>query len=400
MRVVSVANQKGGCGKTTVAVNLASALANLGARVLLVDNDPQGHATLGMGLRGSDFTLSTRDLYLTSDIRVEEVCHTVKDQLDLVPCDVDLSTVDQALAHESHRVERLVAAFAQSQMPYDIVVLDNPPNVGLLTFNALMASSEALVPVDPGRFTLEAVDRFRETLDLLEVERGHRVRMHLLPNGFDVRTRFGRDLLERMAMSYPNALLDTQIHRTVRLREAADVGQPVDVHDRGCRAVLDFQAIAEELWTLSADVEPARFALAELEAWDTMLHGPRTGPQGVRFEGKDGWVHVTRSGLSAEPQKILRSRLGPGDLRLPVPAGDDRQGHRRDFLDCVKQRGEPIAPVEVGHRSATVCHLGNIAMHLGRPLRWDPKNEIFPEDEVANRYLSSPMREPYGEELS
>jgi len=123
-------------------------------------------------------------------------------------------------------------------------------------------------------------------------------------------------------------------------------------------------------------------------------------PQGVRFEGKDGWIHVTRSGLSAEPQKILRSRLGPGDLRLPVPAGDDRQGHRRDFLDCVKQRGKPIAPVEVGHRSATVCHLGNIAMQLGRPLRWDPEKEIFPDDEVANRFLSSPMREPYGDEIS
>lgn len=326
MRVVSVANQKGGCGKTTVAVNLASAMANLGARVLLVDNDPQGHATLGMGLRGSDFSLSTRDLYLTSDVRVEDVCHTVKDQLDLVPCAVDLSTVDQELTDEPRRLERLVNAFAQSDMPYDVVLLDNPPNVGLLTFNSLMASGEVLVPVDPGRFTLEAVDRLRETLDLLEAERGHRVRMHLLPNGFDVRTRFGRDLLERMAMSYPHALLDTQIHRTVRLREAADLGQPVDVHDRRCRAVLDFQGLAEELWTLPADLQPAALELAELEAWDTMLHGPRTSAQGVRFEvvfptAREVSITGDFTNWSVEGLPLERVEGNTWRLDLPLDAG-------------------------------------------------------------------------------
>lgn len=284
MRVVCVANQKGGCGKTTVAVNLASALANLGARVLLVDNDPQGHATLGLGLRPSDFRMSTRDLYLTSDVRVEDVRHEIRDQLDLVPCDVDLSTVEQELANKGRRVERLATVFAQSEMPYDFVLLDTAPNVGLLTFNALMASAEVVVPVDPGRFTLEAVDRLRETLDLLAVERGHRVRMHLLPNGFDLRTRFGRDLLERLAMSYPDAVLDTHIQRTVRLREAADVGRPVDAHDRRCRASLDFAALADELWNLPADLGAASLDLEELDAWDVMLHGPRSGPQGVRFE--------------------------------------------------------------------------------------------------------------------
>ena len=281
MRVVSVANQKGGCGKTTIAVNLASALSNLGARVLLVDNDPQGHATLGMGLRASDFTLSTRDLYLSSDVRVEDLRHEVKDQLDVVPCDVDLSTVEQELSGESRRIQRLVEAFAQSEMPYDLVLIDNPPNVGLLTFNALMASSEVLAPIDPGRFTVDAVERLRETLQLLEGERGHRLRLHLLPNGFDLRTRFGRELLERLAMTSPGSLLDTHVHRTVRLREAADVGLPVDQHDRRCRAVTDFQQLAEELWTLPADLD-----VEELDRWDTLLHGPRTGPQGVRFEAE------------------------------------------------------------------------------------------------------------------
>ena len=279
MRILSVANQKGGCGKTTITVNLASALANLGARVLVVDNDPQGHATIGMGLAPTDFTLSTRDLYLTSDVRVEDVRHEIKEFVDLVPTDVALTTVEQELSGRERRVQRLVEAFAQSEMPYDMVFIDNPPNVGLLTFNALLASSEALVPVDPGRFTLDAVERLRETLCLLEDERGHRVQMHIVANGFDLRTRFGRELLERLAMNYPGSLLDSQIHRTVRLREAADIGRPVDQHDRRCRAVLDFQALAEELWALPVDL-----GVDDVETWDALLHGPKSRDAGVSFE--------------------------------------------------------------------------------------------------------------------
>jgi len=119
-------------------------------------------------------------------------------------------------------------------------------------------------------------------------------------------------------------------------------------------------------------------------------------PQGVRFEGDRGWVHVTRGGLKAEPESLLRYKLKPDEIHLPRPAGDHRQGHRRDFLDCVKKRAETIVPIEIGHRSATVCHLGNIAMQLKRPVRWDPSSETFPDDEQASRMLSRAFREPYG----
>jgi len=317
MRIVSVANQKGGCGKTTITVNLASALANLGARVLVVDNDPQGHATIGMGLMPAEFSLSTRDLYLTSDVLVEDVRHEIKEQLDLVPTDVALSTVEQELSGEERRVQRLVEVFARSEMPYDIVFVDNPPNVGLLTFNALMASAEALVPVDPGRFTMDAVERLRETLCLLEDERGHHVRMHILANGFDLRTRFGRELLERLAMNYPGSLLDTQIHRTVRLREAADLGRPVDDHDRRCRAVLDFQGLAEEFWSLPADLE-----VDGVDAWDALLHGPRARNAGVCFEVElpaAREVAITGDFTDWSVEGIALERSGDGIWRLELP---------------------------------------------------------------------------------
>ena len=117
--------------------------------------------------------------------------------------------------------------------------------------------------------------------------------------------------------------------------------------------------------------------------------------QGVRFIGAGGWVHVTRGGVTTEPPELRKTRIGPDEIHLPRPAGDHRQGHRRDFLDCVKTRRRTIAPAEIGHRSATVCHLGNIAMILGRRIRWDPKCEQFIDDPAASRMLERAMRSPW-----
>ena len=118
-------------------------------------------------------------------------------------------------------------------------------------------------------------------------------------------------------------------------------------------------------------------------------------PQGVRWIGEKGCVHVTRSGLKTQPANLVKARLGPDELHLPRPAGDNRQGHRHDFLHCVRTRGRTMSPVEVDHNSAVVCHLGNIAMLLGRKLRWDAAAERFIDDDEANRMLSRPMRPPW-----
>jgi predicted dehydrogenase len=118
-------------------------------------------------------------------------------------------------------------------------------------------------------------------------------------------------------------------------------------------------------------------------------------PQGVRFIGQTGWVHVTRAGLDADPKRLLKEKIGPEELHLPRPSGDNREGHRRDFLDCIKTRARTISPVEIGHRSVAVAHLGNIAMLLGRKIRWDPKKEQIIGDSTASRMLSRPIRSPW-----
>jgi len=117
--------------------------------------------------------------------------------------------------------------------------------------------------------------------------------------------------------------------------------------------------------------------------------------QGVRFIGERGWVHITRSGLDANPKKLLKGKISFGEIHLARPRGDHRQGHRRDFLDCVKTRAQTITPVEIGHRSAVPAHLGNIAMLVGRKIRWNARAEKIIDDPAAARMLSRPMRAPW-----
>ena len=117
--------------------------------------------------------------------------------------------------------------------------------------------------------------------------------------------------------------------------------------------------------------------------------------QGVRWYGDEGWIHVTRRGLDASPKALLKETIGSGEIHLPRPPGNHRQGHRRDFLKCISTRADPISSVEVSHRSVTIAHLGNIAMLLGRKIRWDPEKEEILGDAAAQRMLARPMRAPW-----
>ena len=141
-----------------------------------------------------------------------------------------------------------------------------------------------------------------------------------------------------------------------------------------------------------------RFRFRCLYASGVEMHVASSNYQrgGISFIGDRGRVHVQRGGyISAEPASLLREPIGPGEIHLASPAEGHRQGHRRNFLDCVRSRQEPATPIEVGHRSITPAHLGNIAMRLGRKLRWDPERETFPDDPEARRMLWKPQREPW-----
>ncbi len=279
MRVVALANQKGGCGKTTTATNLAAALAELGKQVLLVDNDPQGHATLTFGNHERDFSLSTYDLYLSTDVRVEDAILPVAPNLDLVPAGIELSGVEPSLAQEPAREYRLRDKFLASAMPYDYVLIDCPPAVGLLTFNALLAAGEVVIPVDASSYSLQAVRKMRETLGLLRERKGHDLMPHIVMCDFDTRPRFVRMIMAELDEIYDRELLETIVHHTVRFREAVGSGQPVVTFDPASRGAHDYRSLAAELVAQETDV-----AVVAREQWPQQAGGPAVSQAGVRFE--------------------------------------------------------------------------------------------------------------------
>jgi chromosome partitioning protein len=322
MRVIALANQKGGCGKTTTAINLAAALGRLGQRVLLIDNDPQGHATLALGLAESDFSLSTYDLYLNDDILVEDACLQVAPRLDLVPASVELSAVEPRLAGVEGRELRLRDVLRRSAMPYDVVLLDCPPAVGALTFNALLACGELLVPVDASTYSRQAVGKLQETLEVLRERKGHDVVTRLVLSNYDLRSRFARALRDELATTHGDQLLATVIHPTVRVREAAERGVPVLDHDGSCRAAEDFLDLARELAGCEVDLR-----VPALDHWAALLHGPEVTEEGVRFVAEFPRAREVRltgsfNDWSAQGTPLYRRADGRWECILPMAPGD------------------------------------------------------------------------------
>ncbi len=322
MRVVALANQKGGCGKTTTSTNLAAALAQLGKRVLLIDNDPQGHSTLAFGFRERDFTLSTYDLYLTSDILVEDTFLEVAPGFHLVPAGIELSAVEMTLAREKEKEVRLRNNLRRSAMPYDYVLIDCPPSVSLLTFNALLAAGEVLIPVDPSYYSLQAVRKMRETLAVLRDKKGHDLVPHILMSDFDTRPLFVRKVMSELDELYEQELLDTIIHHTVRFKEAAGAGVPIINYDPESRGALDFRCLAQELVDQAAKVK-----VEAIDHWSALLHGPQITKSGVCFEAdfpQARNVRITGSfcDWSAKGLPLSRRDDGMWECQLDLESGE------------------------------------------------------------------------------
>ena len=321
MRVIALANQKGGCGKTTTTTNLCAALARLDKKVLLIDNDPQGHATLAFGFRERDFSLSTYDLYLTSDILVEDAFLEIEPGFHLIPAGVELSAVEQQLAHGKDREVRLRNNLRRSNMPYDYVLIDCPPSVSLLTFNALLASGEVIIPVDPSYYSLQAVRKMRETLAVVRDKKGHDIIPHILMSDFDTRPRFVRKLMEELEELYDRELFETIIHHTVRFKEAAGEGIPVIRFDPESRGALDFRNLAEEICDQDRSLH-----VAAVDQWMALLHGPQVTQAGVRFEAdfpRAKTVRITGSfcDWSAKGLPLSRRDDGIWEAHLALETG-------------------------------------------------------------------------------
>lgn len=279
MRKIAIMNQKGGCGKTTVAINLAGALTQLDRRVLLVDMDPQAHASVGLGIENEQQALTTYELLMEESVSVEHVLVKVNERLDLIPAATVLSGVEQQLADVHGREERLAVKLNRYQEEsVDFVIVDCPPSVGLLTFNALIAVNEVMIPVDASFFSLHGLNKLRETIDVIDEELSHPLRVNVLCNNLDTRTHFSNDLLDEVDRFHSGVLMETYISNSVRLKEAAAQGKTIFELARASKPASQFLALAREL----VQKEP-RIETRDLSSWMEKLHGPRRVPEGVMF---------------------------------------------------------------------------------------------------------------------
>ncbi|MFP4144343.1 MAG: AAA family ATPase [Phycisphaeraceae bacterium] len=247
MRSIAIINQKGGCGKTTVSINLAATLAARGRRTLLVDMDPQGHCALGLAVPDSRIERSMADLLragLDGSVALADLTWQIARHLDLAPANISLAGVEQALATAPDKDRRLTQVLATVQDDYDYCIIDCPPSIGLLTFNALRAARDVLIPVETGYFAMQGSIRQEQTIEMLARRAAHHVRFKVLPTMYDVRTKLAREILSELKRHFGDKLLPVVINFNAKLKEAASFGQPITEYDAASRGMQDFERLA------------------------------------------------------------------------------------------------------------------------------------------------------------
>jgi chromosome partitioning protein len=251
MRTIAVVNQKGGCGKTITSINLSAFLACARRRVLVVDMDPQGHATLGLLADAAPPSKTMYEIFARQADRqppdVHDVILPVRENLDVAPADILLSAIPEMLAGLIGREDILSDVLAGVRDEYDYIVIDCPPHVGLLTFNALKACSEAVVPMDPSFFSLHGIGKLLETFDVLARQADHRIEARVLITLYSGRAAFVKAVVDEIRRHLAGRLFETVVRYSVKLGEAASHGLPIAHYCRRSAGFDDYQALAAEV---------------------------------------------------------------------------------------------------------------------------------------------------------
>src|SRR5688572_30766283 len=261
MRTIAIINQKGGCGKTTTSINLAACLARLGQKTLLVDMDPQGHCGVGLAVPEDQIERTVYDALIEESdgkpVRINEIVWQIASDFDLAPSNIKLAAFEQVFAGRSGREDRLTSALAAVKGNYKWAIVDCPPSVGLITFNALRACDEVIVPVETGFFSLHGLAKMMETLELMKERCEKDILIRVLPTLYDTRTKLAREVLSELRAKFRDYLMESTVNFNTKLKEAASFGQPITEYDPGSRGYQDFVNLARELLGhRPVDVEP------------------------------------------------------------------------------------------------------------------------------------------------
>ncbi len=246
--ILAIANQKGGVGKTTTAVSLSAALAEQGLAVLLVDFDPQGNASSGLGHRAAPGEPSVYDVLVDDMPVADAVVATAQPRLDLVRANIDLAGAEVELVSAYSREHKLGRALDKARDRYDVIIIDCPPSLGLLTVNALTAADGVIVPIQCEYFALEGLGALRRNAELIQDQLNPELEM----TGFvltmmDSRTNLSNQVVEEVRAHFGDRVFDARIPRTVRLAEAPGFGQPITQFDPASRGAMAYRRLAREV---------------------------------------------------------------------------------------------------------------------------------------------------------
>jgi chromosome partitioning protein len=248
-RVVSMCNQKGGVGKTTTTINLGAALAEYGRKVLLVDFDPQGSLSVGLGLNPHEMDLTIYNLLMDRDIDVTDVIvPSGIDGMDLLPSNIDLSAAEVQLVHEVAREQTLQRALAPALEQYDLVLIDCQPSLGLLTVNALTASDGVIVPLECEYFALRGVALLKTTIDKVRERLNPKLEIDgVLGTMYDGRTLHSREVMERLVQAWGDQVFHTVIRRTVKFSDSTVAGEPITTYASSSTGADAYRQLAKEV---------------------------------------------------------------------------------------------------------------------------------------------------------
>ena len=248
-RIIAIANQKGGVGKSTTAVSLGAALADLGYRVLVADLDPQGNASTGMGIRHDAREITVYDVVVSEAEIQEAIVHTPVERLHAVPATIDLAGAEIELVSQFSRETRLKKAIEPvSEGVYDFILLDCPPSLGLLTINALTAAEELIVPIQCEYYALEGLGQLLRNVSLVQQNINSGLRLSgIVMTMFDPRTKLSEQVVDEVKRHFGELVYDVIIPRTVRLSEAPGFGQPITVYDAKSKGAEAYRQLAQEV---------------------------------------------------------------------------------------------------------------------------------------------------------